>query len=74
LIGLNAENLEAVSICLERRGVQVVVQDADGSLGLVGGDDILARTSRKPANSPASSRQVASHRHFHLVPKTRTTG
>ncbi|MFC3898142.1 STAS-like domain-containing protein [Lentzea rhizosphaerae] len=34
--GLNVENAEAVTICLERRDVQVVVLDRDGTLKLDG--------------------------------------
>lgn len=34
--GLNTENAEAVSICLERRETQVVVVTADGTLALAG--------------------------------------
>jgi hypothetical protein len=34
--GLNVENTEAVTICLERRGTQVVVLDNDGTLKLDG--------------------------------------
>ena len=41
--GLNPENFEAVEICLERREVQAVVLEPDGSLSLVG-DQILAST------------------------------
>jgi hypothetical protein len=53
LTGLNPENLEAVSICLERRGSQVVVRDPDGSLSLMG-DDILAGTFEEARKQPGS--------------------
>jgi hypothetical protein len=41
--GLNAENAEAVSVCVERRETQVVILKADGTLTLVG-DPILGGT------------------------------
>ncbi len=41
--GLNAENLEAVEMCLERRELQIAVLNAAGSLQLVG-DRMLADT------------------------------
>lgn len=41
--GLNTENLEAVTICLERREAHVVVINANGSRDLVG-DSILSGT------------------------------
>ncbi|WGL52135.1 STAS-like domain-containing protein [Nocardioides sp. BP30] len=43
LAGLNAENFEAVEICLERRDTPAAVVNPDGSLTLVG-DRILADT------------------------------
>jgi hypothetical protein len=43
LAGLNVENLEAVTICLERRDRQVVNLGDDGALHLLG-DEMLAET------------------------------
>jgi hypothetical protein len=89
LNGLNAENLEAIAVCLERRGEQAAVRDTNGSLSLIGDpilsktfDEALIRTQFKAsdiAQAMSVSAQNANNRLKRLVEagalrKSRTTG